>query len=88
VRSAEAEFSAARANLMQARADLTRTEMLVRQGWATSQLLDSRRSAADQGEGRLDGAEAKIKLARDSVGYTELRANADGVITAIPTEVG
>jgi RND family efflux transporter MFP subunit len=66
VRSAEAEFSAARANLVQARADLTRTEMLVRQGWATSQLLDSRRSAADQGEGRLDGAEAKLKLARDS----------------------
>jgi multidrug efflux system membrane fusion protein len=88
VRSAEAELSAARANLVQARADLTRTEMLVRQGWATSQLLDSRRSAADQGEGRLDGAEAKLKLARDSVGYTELRANADGVITAIPTEVG
>jgi len=39
-------------------------------------------------QAQLDQAHADLKLARDQLSYTELRADADGVITAQSAEIG
>ena len=88
VRAAEAALSTAEANLVQTRADLQRNEKLIAQGWATPQLLELRQSAAQQARGRVEQAKALLQIARDNLSYTELRAETDGVVLAIPTEVG
>src|SRR5437016_5830976 len=86
--SAEAEISAANSNLVQAAADLERYSTLRTRGYASVADFDRKKWAKDEAEGRLERARRALDLARNQLGYGDLKADADGVITATLAEAG
>ena len=86
--SAEAEFAAATSSLAQASADLARYETLKEGGHATTADLDRKTLARDEASARLERATRNLDLARRQVGYAELRADVDGVVSATSAEPG
>ena len=88
VESAEAELAAATSNLAQAAADLERYTTLKGKGFASIADFDRKKAANDEAEGRLERAKRSLELARNQLGYAELKADADGVITATLAEPG
>ncbi len=88
VESAEAELAAATSNLAQAAADLERYTTLRARGYASVADFDRKKAANDEAEGRLERAGRALDLARNQLGYAELKADADGVITATLAEPG
>ena len=88
VQSAEAELSAADSNLAQAAADHDRYAALRTRGYASVADFDRKKWAKDEAEGRLERARRALDLARNQLGYTDLKADADGVITATLAEAG
>ncbi len=86
--AAEAEFAAATSNLNQVAADLKRYSTLKERGFASNADFDRKKAANDEAEGRLERARHSLDLARNQLDYAELRADADGVITAAPAEPG
>lgn len=88
VESAEAELAAAASNRSQAMADLERYTTLKERGYAPIAQFDLKKAANDEAEGRLARAQRSLELARNQFGYAELKADADGVITAALAEAG
>jgi RND family efflux transporter MFP subunit len=88
VESAQAELAAATSNMAQAAADELRFATLKSRGYAAIADYDRRKSAKDEAEGRLERAQRSLDLARNQFAYSELRADADGVITATMAEPG
>src|SRR4051795_8382047 len=86
--SAEAEFGAATSNLTQAIADLERYTKLRTSGYASVADFDRKKWTKDEAEGRLERAKRALDLARNQLGYSDLKADADGVITATMAEAG
>lgn len=86
--SAEAELEAARSAARQAELELERITELRRKGWSTDQAADRQRAARDEATGRVRRAERQVELTTNTQGYTELRAEADGIVTAIQAEIG
>ncbi|WP_342360014.1 efflux RND transporter periplasmic adaptor subunit [Terrarubrum flagellatum] len=85
---ADAEFGAATGALAQANAELKRAADLRAKGWSTDSTADARRAAVDEAKGRLTRAERAVSLAKNSLDYTVLRADADGVVTGTSIEAG
>src|SRR6476646_1818402 len=81
LRVAKANFSAAEAKKSQVSNHFERQETLLRQGWTT-------RANFDQAERDLRTAKAKVEAAHDQVSFTELKADAEGVVTAVGAEPG
>jgi RND family efflux transporter MFP subunit len=88
VESAEAELIAATSSLAQAAAELQRYTTLKSRGFAAIAEFDRKKAAYEEAKGRLARAQRALDLARNQLGYSELRANADGVITAALAEPG
>ena len=88
VESAEAEFAAATSSLYQAAADLERYTTLKTRGWASIADFDRKKAAKDEAEGRLERAKRSLDLAHNQLDYSDLKADADGVITATLAEPG
>jgi len=88
VESAEAELAAATSNLAQAAADLERYTTLRGRGYASVADFERKKAANDEAEGRLERARRSLDLARNQHGYADLRADAEGVITATLAEPG
>ena len=88
VESAEAELAAATSSLAQARAEAERYATLKTRGFAAVADFDRKNAARDEAEGRLERARRTLDLARNQLSYAELKADADGVITATPAEAG
>jgi RND family efflux transporter MFP subunit len=88
VESARAELAAATSNLAQAAADELRFASLKSRGYAAIADYDRKKAAKDEAEGRLERAQRALDLARNQLTYAELRADADGVITATLAEPG
>src|ERR1043166_1081799 len=86
--SAEAELSAATSSPAQAAADEQRYAILKSRGFAAVAEFDRKKAARDEAEGRLERAKRALDLARNQLAYTELKAGADGVITAALAEPG
>src|SRR4051794_6111383 len=86
--SAEAEISAANSNLIQTAADLERYTALRARGFASVADFDRKKLAKDEAEGRLERARRALDLARNQFAYGDLKADADGVITATLAEAG
>ena len=57
-------------------------------GFASIADFDRKKAANDEAEGRLERARRALDLARNQLGYAELKADADGVITATLAEAG
>jgi RND family efflux transporter MFP subunit len=86
--SASAELAAATSNLAQTTADHQRYVALRERGFASIADFDRKKLAKDEAEGRVERAKRALELARNQLAYTELKADADGVITATLAEPG
>jgi RND family efflux transporter MFP subunit len=85
---ADAELAAARMALTQAAADEGRAQKLRKDGWTAQATLDRQRAAAEEARGRAKRAERAVELAGNSLDYASLRADADGLVTAVLVEPG
>jgi RND family efflux transporter MFP subunit len=85
---AEAEQSSAKAALVQTDAEERRLTTLSKQGWTANADFDKARSAADQARAAVVRADRAVGLARNAIDYATLRADADGVISAVSAEPG
>jgi RND family efflux transporter MFP subunit len=88
VESAEAELAAATSSLAQAAADLERYATLKTKGYAPVAEFDRKKAANDEAEGRVTRARRALDIARNQLTYADLKAGADGVITATRAEPG
>ena len=74
--------------LSQAAADLDRYTQLKSRGYAPVAEYDRKKTANDEAEGRVGRARRALDIARNQLAYADLKANADGVITATRAEPG
>jgi RND family efflux transporter MFP subunit len=88
VESADAELTAATSNLAQAAADELRYQNLRTRGYAAVADYERKKAAKDEAEGRMERAQRALDLAGHQLAYADLRADADGVITATLAEAG
>jgi membrane fusion protein, multidrug efflux system len=82
LRQAQAALAAAQGQLTQARNHFDRQDTLFAQGWTTRANLDAATQAQQTAQSQVDAAEAQLNSAHDLVSFTELKADAPGVITA------
>jgi RND family efflux transporter MFP subunit len=88
LRTAQANLASARGQLTQARNHFERQDTLLKQGWATRANHDQAVQAVQTAESQVEAAEAQLETAQDLVSFTELRADAPGVVTATGPSVG
>ena len=88
LRSAEANLSAAGGQLTQARNNFERQRRLQQRGVISKAEFDNAQEALQTAQARVDDAEAQVKLASDRLGFTELKADAAGSVTARGAEPG
>ena len=88
VRSAEASYAAAHAALTQAQNHFDRQDTLLDQGWTTRANHDQALKALRTAQAQVDAAQAQLKSAKDLLSFTELDADAPGVVTAIGPRAG
>lgn len=86
--AATADVEAAKARVAQNRIDLQRTEQLLSKQFASQAEVDQQRLALDQSESQLKAAQAQQQIRANQRGYTDLRADRDGLVTAINAETG
>ena len=88
LRSAEADVSSAEAALVEAQGAEGRQAKLLKDGWTTRATYDTVLRNLRTAEAKLASAKASLDLSRDQLNYTELKADFDGVITAVGAEAG
>lgn len=88
LRSAQAGVASANARFENAAATEVRQRTLFSQTVATKAQYDSARASRETAEANVASARANLDKAKEQLGYTELRADFDGVITAVKAELG
>jgi RND family efflux transporter MFP subunit len=88
LRAARANLAAAQGQLTQARNHFERQDTLLKQGWTTRANHDQAAQAMQTAESQVEAAEAQLKTAYDLVSFTELKADAPGVVTAVGPGAG
>jgi membrane fusion protein, multidrug efflux system len=88
LRAARAELAAAQAKLVQVGNHFERQQTLIAQGWTTRANYDQAKRELRTAEAQVEAAEAQLKTAHDQVDFTELKADAEGVVTAVGAEPG
>jgi RND family efflux transporter MFP subunit len=88
LRQAQAGLAAAQGQYTQARNHFGRQETLLAQGWTTRANFDVATQALQTAQSQVDAAEAQLKSAHDLVSFTELKADAAGIITATGPSAG
>ena len=88
VRAAEADLAAAEAARVQAAAEDRRKVRLHADGWATAAALEAAQKARIAAEAAVAAAKAKLRIAKDQLGYAVLCAPSEGVVTALGAEAG
>ena len=88
VDAATAAVLAAESQLRVAKATFERQKALIASGFTTRTVYDQAQEGLRTAEGVLEAAKAQLGTAKDALGYTALRAEAAGVITARNLEVG
>ena len=83
-----ANVEAARAKYTQAKADETRSAMLVKSGVISRREYDQDRAALDSAKALLEALEAQARVSEHSSEYAVLLADADGVIVRTLSEPG
>lgn len=86
--AADAALAAARSNLRTAQEDLARYESLVKIGAISRSDYDHQRDHVAAAQAAYQQAQRQYELRDDQLRYTDLRADHDGVITAVDAEVG
>ncbi|WP_257993291.1 efflux RND transporter periplasmic adaptor subunit [Cupriavidus pauculus] len=85
---ARAQYDAAKTDRDLAAADLKRYKELAAKNFISAAELNRRQATFDSAASRLDQAQASLRNQSNQTGYAVLTADADGVVTAIDTEVG
>src|SRR5499427_5998857 len=88
LRQAQAALAAAQGQLVQARNQFERQQTLFGQGWTTNVNFDQAKQVYQTAQSQVDATEAQLKIAHDLVGFTELKADAPGVLTATGPAAG
>jgi RND family efflux transporter MFP subunit len=88
LRSAQAALTAAQAQQVEAQNTFDRQNHLMERGFTTRAIFDSAKQALQTAQARVDDASAQLDIAQDRVGFTELKANVEGTITARSAESG
>jgi len=88
MKSAESDIVAAEAVLTEAQASEWRLRQLLEHGNTTRANYDIAFKNLRSAEAKLASAKAAYDLARDQLAYSELRADFDGIITAVGADVG
>ena len=88
LRSAEAEVASAEAVLIEARGTERRKAKLLSDGWTPQAIYDTALSNLRSAEARLASAKANLDLTNDQLRYTKLKAEFDGIVTAVGAEPG
>ncbi|MFG1361324.1 efflux RND transporter periplasmic adaptor subunit [Xanthobacter pseudotagetidis] len=88
LQSAEAELSAAKANLSQNAAEDERARSLTAKGFASAAELDRKALAKEEAVGRLERARRALELAQNRLSYADLVSDQAGVVIATAAEPG
>jgi RND family efflux transporter MFP subunit len=88
LRTAKANLVAAQGQLVQASNHFERQDTLLGQGWTTRANHDQAKQSMQTARAQVDAAEAQLKTANDLVSFTELKADAPGVVTAVGPGAG
>jgi RND family efflux transporter MFP subunit len=88
LRSAEADVTASEAVLVEAKGTEARQAKLLTDGYTPQAKYDNALRDLRSAAAKLAAAKANLDLTRDQLRYTELKADFDGVITAVGAEAG
>lgn len=88
LRSAQANLAAAEGQLARARNHFDRQEVLLARNVISRATFDDAKQMLQTAESQVDASEAQLKLAHDLVSFTELDADAPGVLTAVGPRAG
>jgi RND family efflux transporter MFP subunit len=88
VDAATAAVLAAESQLRVAKVTFERQKALIASGFTTRTVYDHAQEGLRTAEGVLEAAKAELGTSKDSLGYTALRAEAAGIVTARNLEVG
>lgn len=88
VDNARAALVSAEADFARAKADFERYQALRGSAAFMTQTLETRQSLSSTTQARVDQAKSQLATAENNLAYTELHADAAGIITAVLAEVG
>jgi membrane fusion protein, multidrug efflux system len=88
LRSAQANLAAAQAQLTQVQNDFQRQDTLLKQRSTSRANWDLAQKAVLTAQAQVDSAQAQSKSAQDLVSFTELEADAPGVVTEVGPRAG
>ena len=88
VTAAQATLAAAQTQLTQAQSNLDRQTALLSQGLVTRSSFERAQTAFETALSGSESAQAQLDAAEQSLSFTELKANAAGIITARNLQVG
>jgi len=88
LRTAEADLAGAKAEQVQANNEEARKRELLSKEVVTQALYDAALLAKRTANAKVVAAQAALQTSRDRVGYTELVADRDGVVTAVGPDAG
>ena len=88
LRTAESNLASAKAEQVQSRNEEARKRELLSNGNTSQAIYDAALLAMRTADAKVVAANAALQSARDKVGYTELTADRDGVVTTVGAEPG
>lgn len=88
VNQSQAAVSSAQAQLALATSNLARYQQLYNQDAVSASVLDQYQTAFAQAQAQYNQATASQQAQQNQLGYTQLTADADGVISAVNGEIG
>jgi RND family efflux transporter MFP subunit len=88
LQSAKADAASAQATLTRDQAAEARQAQLLRDGFATRANYDSALASLRTAQSQVASTTARLRQAEDNLGYTQLLADADGVITTVSGNIG
>jgi RND family efflux transporter MFP subunit len=88
LQSAKADAAAAKATLVKNQAAEARQAQLLKDGYATRATYDDAVANLQAAQSQVESATARLQQAQDNLGYTQLLADADGVITQVTGNIG
>lgn len=88
LRQARAALESARGQLSKTRADFGRQQSLIASGFTTRVRYDQARQAMVAAQAQFDDARARLAIAEDNLGYSDLIVDAGGSVTTRGAEPG
>jgi RND family efflux transporter MFP subunit len=88
LQSAKADAAAAKATLAKDQAAEARQAQLLKDGYTTRATYDDAVASLRAAQSQVESTAARLQQAQDNLGYTQLLADADGVITSVSGNIG